>query len=149
MSSKITIEQLAQIIKHNQIEPAVARRIIEEANALAEVKETEKVEAGPKPKQQFVIVVSDPTKQIKQDLVGWVTQIPESDSPATVMEKLNKAAHDFNASKRGRMLPVKSVGEAFESVPRKFMKNSDIHTKTKTPVLVVTTDNQLTEPPSV
>lgn len=149
MSSKITIEQLAQIIKHNQIEPAVARRIIEEANALAEVKETEKAEAGPKPKQQFVIVVSDPTKQIKQDLVGWVTQIGETESPATVMARLNKAAHEFNASKRGRLLPVKSVGEAFESVPRKFMKEAGVHTKTRQPVYVMRTDNQLTEPPSV
>lgn len=149
MSSKITIDQLAQIIKHNQIEPAVARRIIEEANALAEVKETDTPAAGPKPKQQFVIVVSDPTKQIKQDLVGWVTQIGEAESPATVMERLNRAAHDFNASKKGRMVPVNTVGEAFENVPRKFLKEAGLHTKTKVPVLVVTTDNKLTEAPSV
>lgn len=149
MSSKITIDQLALIIKRNQLAPDVARRIIEEASLVADKKDEAKAEPGPKPKQQFVIVVSDPEGQIKKDLVGWVTQIPENDSPATVMEKLNAAAHEFNASKKGRMVPVNTVGEAFESVPRKFMKQANIHTKTKVPVLVVTTDNKLTEAPSV
>jgi len=149
MSSKITIDQLALIIKRNQLAPDVARRIIEEANAIVEEKEGTDAEAPPKPKQQFVIVVSDPEGHIKKDLVGWVTQIPEADSPSTVMEKLNAAAHDFNASKKGRLIPVKNVAEAFESVPRKFLKANSIHTKTKTPVYVFRTDNKLTEAPSV
>ena len=45
--------------------------------------------------------------------------------------------------KRGRLLPVKSVGEALESTTAKYFKEAELWVKTKTPVAVVITDNVL------
>ena len=148
MSDKIEISQVAEIIKRHKIEPATLRDIVEEMNALIQEKD-EGEESVPRAKQAFNIVISDPSGKVPQGLVGWVVQIPENASPASIMDRVFGAAHEFNASKKGRLLPVKSVGEAFESVSRKFFKEKELHTKTRTPVAVIVTDNKLSEPPSV
>jgi hypothetical protein len=98
----------------------------------------------PAPKKQFIVLLSDPQGRLpRQDLVGWVVQIPESASPHSTADRIFKGAYDFNASRRGRMLPVKSVGEALESASAKYFKEADLWVKTKTPVSVVVTDNIL------
>jgi len=98
----------------------------------------------PPMKKQWVILVSDPEHRLpKDDFVGWVLQIPEDESPATTQDRIFRSVYDFNATKRGRLLPVKTVGEALENVPAKQFKEADLWTKTKTPVLVLRTDNEI------
>jgi hypothetical protein len=75
--------------------------------------------------------------------VGWVVQIPENASPHSTTDRIFKGAYDYNASKRGSLLPVKSVGEALESTGAKFFKEAELWVKTKTPVSVMVTDNVL------
>ncbi len=143
MSYKIKISKAAEILKNNQIDPAILRRIIEEMN-LATQPEDGDEEKAPAVKKQFAILVSDPEgKMPKTDLVGWVLQIPESESVATTLGRVFRRAYDFNMTKKGRLLPVKTVGEAIENVPAKFMKEADLWVKTKTPVLVLRTDNDI------
>lgn len=139
---KIDVSKVAEIIKKNQVEPAVLRRIIEEMNLAVQPEDGE--EKPPAVKKQFVIVVSDPEGKLpKTDFVGWVLQIPEEESVATTPDRVFRAAYDFNASKKGRLLPVKTVGEAIENVPAKHFKDADVWVKTKTPVLVLRTDNEI------
>jgi hypothetical protein len=97
----------------------------------------------PKVKQQYVIVVSDPNKEIKKEHVGWVLQIPEDKDISSVLDGLKKAAYNYNASKKGNKYPVSSIGQALESVSGKFFKAYDIKLKTKESVYVVVTDNTL------
>jgi len=57
--AKIDVSQFAEILKKNQVDPALLRRVIEEMNLAVEPEGAE----GDKPpavKKQFVIVVSDP-----------------------------------------------------------------------------------------
>ena len=70
-------------------------------------------------------------------------QLAENASPHSTTDRIFKGAYDYNASKRGRMLPVKSVGEALESVGAKFFKDAELWVKTKMPVAVMVTDNVL------
>lgn len=114
------------------------REAIEEEQADEENNEKE-----PRQKSQYVIMVSDPKKLITEDLTGWVLQIPDNESVAIVKDKVNKALYDFNVSKKGRLQPVKTIGEGFESVKPKFFKEYEIKVKTKTPVYVVVTNNIL------
>jgi len=90
------------------------------------------------------VLLSDPSGKLPQkDLTGWVVQIPESASPYSTTDRIFKGAYDFNASKKGRLLPVKSIGEALESASAKYFKESELWVKTKLPVAVVVTDNVL------
>lgn len=142
--AKIEIAKVADILRQNITEPAVMRRCIEQMNKVTEEAAANEEEKPPVQKKQFVILISDPDGEMPaQELAGWVLQLPEEASPLSVQERVNKAAYDFNATRRGRKLPVESVGEAFEGVPAKNFKEVEIWVKTKTPVLVLTTDNKL------
>lgn len=141
--AKIEISQVAEIIKKHKIEPATAREMIEEMNEITAPAADEDIKP-PAPKKQFVIVLSDMEGKLpKKDLTGWIVQIPENASPFSTTDRIFKGAYDFNASKKGRMLPVKSVGDAIESASAKYFKESELWVKTKLPVAVVVTDNQI------
>jgi len=140
---KIDVSKVAEILKKNHIDPAVLRRVVEEMN-LAVQPDPGDDEKPPAVKKQFVILVSDPDgKMPKTDLVGWVLQIPENESAATTPDRVFRSTYDFNTTKKGQMLPAKTVGEAIENVPAKFFKEAEVWVKTKTPVLVLKTDNEI------
>jgi hypothetical protein len=141
--AKIDVSKVAEILKKNHIDPTLLRKVVEEMN-LAVQPDPGDDEKPPAVKKQFVIVVSDPDgKMPKTDLVGWVLQIPENESPATTPDRVFRSAYDFNTTKKGQLLPVKTVGEAIENVPAKFFKETDVWVKTKTPVLVMKTNNEI------
>ena len=140
--AKIDVSKVAEILKKNEIDPVVLRRVMEEMNLVVQPELED--EKPPAVKKQFVILVSDPDgKMPKTDLVGWVLQIPESESPATTLDRVFRSSYDFNTTKKGQLLPVKTVGEAIENVPAKFFKETDVWVKTKTPVLVLKSDNDI------
>ena len=137
---KIEINQVAEILKRNKADPSLLRAVVEEMNLLARAAQED--EKPPAVKKQFVILVSDPDGHFpKHDFAGWVLQIPDTESPVTTVERVVRASYEFNATKKGRLLPVKTVGEAIENVPAKHFKEAEVWVKTKTPVLVLTTDN--------
>jgi hypothetical protein len=140
---KIDVNKVAEILKKNHIDPAVLRRVIEEMN-LAVQPDPGEGDVAPPVKKQFVILASDPDGRLPRgDFTGWVLQIPESESPASTQERIFKGAYDYNASKKGRLYPAKTVGEAVENVPGKFFREAELWVKTKEPVLVLRTDNEI------
>jgi hypothetical protein len=141
--AKIEVNQVADILKKHKIDPSVLREIVEEMNEVTQPAADDDIKP-PAPKKQFVILLSDATGKLDvSQLVGWVVQIPEDASPHSTLERIWKGAYDFNASKRGRLLPVKSVGEALESAAGKYFKEAELWVKTKLPVAVMVTDNVL------
>ncbi len=140
---KIDVNKVAEILKRNNIDPAVLRRVVQEMN-LAVQPDPGEAEQKPPVKKQFVILVSDPEGRMpKGDFTGWVLQMPENDSPATTQDRLLKGAYDYNASKKGRLFPARTVGDALENVPGKFFREAELWVRTKTPVIVLRTDNEI------
>ena len=108
---KIDVNTVAEILKKNQLDPKLLRQVIEEMNLAAQPEgaEGEKV---PAVKKQFVVLASDPDNRLpKHDFVAWVLQIPEDESVATTQDRIYRGAYDYNASKKGRLYPAKTVGE--------------------------------------
>lgn len=141
--AKIDVNKVAEILKKNQIDPSILRRVIEEMN-LAVQPEPGEDEKPPAVKKQYAILLSDPDGRMpKNDFVGWVLQLPENESVATVTERICRGAYDYNTTKKGRLYPAKTIGEAIENVPAKFFKEADVWVKSKTPVLVLKTDNEI------
>jgi hypothetical protein len=137
---KIEINQVAEIMKRNKAEAALLRAVVEEMNLIIRAEAEE--EKPPAVSKQHVIIVSDPDNRFpNEDFAGWVVQIPDNDSPVTTLDRIYKACHEYNATKKGRLLPVKTVGEAFENIQSKFFKETEVWVKTKTPVLVIKSDN--------
>jgi len=137
-----TIDEILELLSNATVAVDEAAKTEEEAVDVS--KETGNDEEGePKPKQQFVILVSDTNGIINKDLVGWVLQIPENDDVATVLDSIKSGAYNFNASKKGQKYPVSSIGQAIANVPNKFFKTNNLKIKTKEPVYVLTTNNVL------
>jgi hypothetical protein len=132
--SKIELAQVAETLRQNQLEPAVMRRILEQLNKTIEEEAAAEGEKPPAQKKQYVVLISDPDGVMpEQEFAAWVLQIPEEASPLSLQERINKAAYDFNATRRGRKLPVETIGEALESVPAKQFGEVEVWVKTRPP----------------
>lgn len=142
MSKKLDINQVAEVIKRNEVEPATLRQIIEELNLLAQPEVDE--EKAPAVKKQFSILISDPEGRLPScEFTGWVLQIPEDASVTSAPERIHKAAYEFNTTKKGRLMPAKTMADAIENIPAKHFKEQQVWVKTKVPVFMVTTDNEI------
>ena len=143
-ASKVT-DQIAIEIKDNIIKQL--QEASQDENTEVEPEESQENELvdekPPRQKSQHVIVVSDPKNLITEDLVGWVITIPEENPVQDTMYNLHQCFYDFNATKKGRLMPVTNIGEGLENCKAGIFKERGIKVKTKTPVLVVTTNNIL------
>lgn len=140
---KIDVNKVAEILQRNHIEPAVLRRILEEIHHVVQPDPADETQPPPV-KKQWLILVSDPAHRLpRDDFVGWVVQIPETESPASTAERILRGTYEFNRTKRGRLLPAKTVGEALENVPARYFKEVELWVKTRTPVIVLRTDNRI------
>ena len=140
---KIDTNKVAEIVKKNVEDSSVVRQIVEEMNLIVQPEFDD--EKPPAIKKQYVIIVSDPEGRLPEgfDFVGWVVQVPENESVLTATERIHRAAYEFNTTNKGRLMPAKTVGETLEHVPAKHFKEQDVWIKTKVPVLVVVTDNEI------
>lgn len=143
--AKVDIELVAEVLKNNELDQATIDRIVRQISKAAEQAAQEDAAERETPsKKQWLILISDPRHELPNaDMVGWVVQIPENVSPATATERIVKAAHHYNTTRRGRKHPAKSIAEACEVLSAKFLKEEHIAIKTKLPVTVLTTDNVL------
>lgn len=140
---KADLDIIKMILGRNAIDARTTQRII---NDIREVVAEIRPDPQPRQKKKFVLVASDPKELIDRDLTGWALQIPEEDPPWTVMERIAEAAAEFNQTKKGRRMPVKTVGEACEMVPARIFKEHGLYIKTKEPVEVLPTKNRLPVP---
>ena len=139
---KIDVNKVAEILKKNQVDPKLLRQVVEEMNLLTQAETDE--EKPPAVKKQWAILIADPDGSLpKCDFAGWVVQIPEDESVATTQDRIFRATYEFNTTKKGRLLPSKTVGEALENVPAKHFAEMGLWVKTKTPVLMLRTDNEI------
>jgi len=140
---KIDVNKAAEIIKRNEVEPEKIRAIVEEMNLLVQPEVDE--EKPPAVKKQFVVLVADPDGRLPDgfDFAAWVLQIEEHESALTTQGKINRAAYEFNTTKKGRLFPVSTVGDALENIPAKHFKEQGAWVKTKTPVLMLRTSNEI------
>lgn len=143
---KVDLDLVKMIMNRNDIDTRKVASIMEELKE--ELQREAEVEKPPPVKKQFVILVSDPEKILdKKDLTGWVVQIPEEESPALTQRKIIESCYDYNSSPKGSHLPAETIGEACEMVSAKFFKERKIWIKTKEPILLITTDNQIPKEP--
>ncbi len=141
---KIDIETLKFILQRNEPDVRKVAEIMQDIDMELKAQEEERANRPPAVKKQFVVVLADADGTLaKKDITGWVLQIPEDDSPATAVGRVTRAAYDFNATPKGRRLPVKTLGEACETVSAKLLREQQVWVKTKTPVLAVAAPNAL------
>jgi len=143
---KVTIPQVVEAIKAAKVDMEAMKAIIEKLQE--QIKTASDANAGeeppPKQKKQHVVVVFDPDDRFSGlEVTAAVVQIPETESPATVMDRIFSSAYDFNATRRGRMHPIETVGDGLGSLSKKITAEHDLWITTKEPVQVVVSNNQI------
>jgi hypothetical protein len=141
--SKISIEEVESALRAQNVDMKVVNSVLTQLN---EVIEEEKENRGttPKQKNEFLIILSDPNKElVGKDFVGYVVQMKQGDDAATVLDKIKAAAHDTNAAKKRKKTMLKTMADAFYGIKRSFLKPKNILIKTKTPVRVLITDGTI------
>lgn len=141
--AKVDINLVKKVLIEAGIEDGKVKNIIENINV-----ETENAkEEREKPlKKQYVVIVSDPYGKLAAtgfDYTGWIVQIPDDANPASALERLHQGVYDFNLTPKGRRLPIKTVSDACEFGAAKLYKEHKVWVKTKTPVLLVATNNKI------
>jgi hypothetical protein len=143
--AKVDIDLVRKVLQRNEVDYEIISQVLEDLESEAvEPDEGGMGETLPPVKKQFVILISDPDGKFADELfTGWVLQIPEDQSPLEVNARLIRAAYEFNQSKKGAREPAKTITDVCEIVPTKFLKQQQVWVKTKEPVLLVRTDNQI------
>jgi hypothetical protein len=145
MAKKVDLDILQSVLRRNEVDVRKIAEIMEDVNRI--IQEEAEAPKEPPVKKQFVFLLSDPNGVVKEDMTGWVLQIPEDMPPPLTLEKLSEAAQAYNRTPKGRRLPLETVGEVCESVPPKISKECDVWVKTKEAVWVLRTDNKLMKLP--
>ncbi|MDP0498932.1 MAG: hypothetical protein Q7P63_02425 [Verrucomicrobiota bacterium JB022] len=141
--AKVDLDLVKHILQRNEIE---ARRV---DSIIGDIEEEMKLMDAEKPptervKKQFVVIVSDPNGELEgKDFTGWIVQIPEDDTPLSAEERVVRAAYEFNTTPKGRRMPVKTIAEACEAVPARLSKEQQVWIKTKEPVYLLRTNNDI------
>jgi len=139
---KVDLDLVKVILQRHELDVRQVAQILNDINE--EVKAALDEDKPPAVKKQYVFVLSDPRGHLDgKDFTGWVVQIPEEESVATTEDRLLRAASQFNASPKGRRLPVKTIAELCEHVPGRFLKEHQAWVRTKEPVSVISTRNKL------
>ncbi len=142
---KVDIELVRMVLQKAEIDASKIAQILDDIKF--ESKESAKEEGKEPPvKKQFVVILSDPYGKVADtgfEYTGWVVQIPEDENPASALERLHRGAYDFNATPKGRRMPLKTVAEACEFGSAKINKEHKVWIKTKEPVLIMTTSGKI------
>jgi hypothetical protein len=142
--AKIDVETLKLILQRNEPDIRKVNDIMHDIQMELQAEEEERANRPPAVKKQFSIVLADSEGELAgKDITGWVVQIPEEDSVTDAPERIISAAYEYNASPKGRRMPVETIGEACEAVTAKLFKEQNIWVKTKVPVLAVPTANKI------
>lgn len=142
--AKIDIDTLKFILQRNETDIRKINDIMQDVQQELQAEEEERANRPPPVKKQFSIVLSDSEGVLEgHELTGWVVQIPEDDSVTVAPDRIARAAYEYNATPKGRRMPVETIGEACEAVTAKFFKEQNIWVKTKVPVFAVATPNKI------
>lgn len=142
--AKVDIDLVRKVLQRNEVDLETISQVLEDLELEVGVNEEGEPTLLPPVKKQFIMLISDPDGKFAEELfTGWVLQIPEDQSPLEINAQLIRAAYEFNRSKKGRREPAKTITDVCEVVPQKMLRAQNIWVKTKEPILLVRTDNQI------
>lgn len=141
--AKVDLDILQLVLTRNNVDARMTAKIISEIQEEIKLEQMENKENKvPAAKKKYVFIACDPNGVLEdQELTGYVVQIPEDESEFTATEKITVAAYEYNRTKKGRRNPVKTIAEACEFVPAKFLKDQNVWVKNKEAAFLLPTDN--------
>jgi hypothetical protein len=135
---KVSLENVEAILLERKVEPVKVAEILKDLEqAIEEEKEDKQATSEKKKKWETVIFVNDPESKIKGDFDGWVVKQLEGQDNALIVGKLQDAAKTQNESSKRKKTLIKSMGELFQALKPKFLKEKGLKIQTKESVRII------------
>lgn len=136
---KISIDQVEFTLQQNNVDPKQIQTIINDLKVSAEEEKGDKT-SSEKEKYETLVFVNDPEKKLSEELTAWVVQYAESVDTNLVLDKIRTAVGEFNANSNKKKSEITGLGEAFQVLKPRNLKDKKIKVKTKEQVRVIPID---------
>lgn len=141
--SKLSLEQIQTTLEDNKIEKAKIAAILKDLEQAAEEEKEERAANKlPKAKWEYLVLFNSQNQEINvDDISAYVLATEEGSDQGMVIQKLRDAAREQNETAKRKKSMLTTMGEVFEGIKTKFLKDKGIKVKTKTPVRVMKIDS--------
>lgn len=144
--SKLSIEEIQNILVQNKIEAPKIKCIITDLEKVAaELKEERENNKLPKSKWEHLVILNDLNnvlpENIKEQISAYVVQQQDGEDSVTILSKISDAAQNQNQTSKRRKTLLTNLSDAFLRLKTKFLKEKNLKIKTKEPVQILVVKN--------
>jgi hypothetical protein len=144
--AKLTIHDIENALNEAKIPAEQQHKVIEHLQKIAKTEDEapKEISAGPKLKNEFGILIFDEKNELAgKELYGHIYSVKEGFDHGTILGRVSNAVKESNELAKNKNSLIKTIGEAFSHLKRKFSKAQDFQPKTKEIVRVTITNNKL------
>jgi len=142
--SKVSIENVEAILLDRKIDQPTVTAIIKDLEqSIEEEKEDREANKLPQKKWEYIVYLNDPEGKITGDFDAWIATYLEGTDAATVLQKLRDGAKEQNEAAKRKKNKLTTLGEVFQGIKTKFIKDKGVKVKTKESVRVVPVNGKL------
>lgn len=139
---KIALEEIESALREANIAQPQQNQVLEYLKQVAA--ENAADTSTPKSKNEFGVVLFDKDNLLSgKDFTACIYQVKEGDDHNTVLARLSESARTQNEAAKRKKNIIKTMGELFNFLKPKFVKEKGIKIKTKEPVRVLISNNNL------
>ena len=136
--SKVSIENVEAILLDRKIDQPTVTAIIKDLEqSIEEEKEDREANKLPQKKWEYIVYLNDPEGKITGDFDAWIATYLEGTDAATVLQKLRDGAKEQNEAAKRKKNKLTTLGEVFQGIKTKFIKDKGVKVKTKESVRVI------------
>jgi len=141
---KLSLEEIQGALAAAKIPNDQQKAVVEHLQEVIQELEAEKSSTKlPHQKNEYGVVLYDADGSLAgKDLTASVYTIPQGGDHGTVLARIAEAVRDQNEAAKRKKNVIKTIGEAFAGLKRKFIKAKNINLKTKESVRVLVTNNK-------
>ena len=141
---KYSLEQIEQTLAERKIEQPKIVEIIKDLEQVA-LEEQEEKEANKLPtlKWNYLAFINDPEGKIKDEFDAFIVTYKDGVDAGTVLQKLRDGAKNQNEFTKKKKNKITNLGELFQVIKPKSLKEYGVKVKTKESVRVIPINGKL------
>ena len=141
---KFDISQIEATLQDRKVDQPTITAIIKDLEAAA-LEDAEEKEANKLPtlKWNYLAFINDPEGKIKDEFDAFIVTYKEGIDAGTVLQKIRDGAKEQNENTKKKKNKMTNLGEVFQLIKPKSLKEHGIKVKTKESVRIIPINGKL------
>jgi hypothetical protein len=139
---KYDLDQIRTTLEDQKVSQPIITAVIKDLEQAA-LEDQEEKEANKLPQQKwehlFFLNNAD-GKYTSEEMTGWVVTFHEGTDAGSVLQKIKDSAQEQNEAAKRKKNKLTNLGEVFEGIKTKFLKDKKVKVKTKIAIRVIPVD---------